>query len=82
MAIEWCNSGYRVNVICPGLIDTEMTDMIKNKEYIMSQVLAGIPMGRLGKPEEILGAAIYLVSDASSYMTGQTLVIDGGLTAQ
>ncbi|TGL63172.1 SDR family oxidoreductase [Leptospira ognonensis] len=82
LAIEWCNSGYRVNVICPGLIDTEMTDMIKNKEYIMNQVLAGIPMGRLGKPEEILGAVQYLVSDASSYMTGQTIVIDGGLTAQ
>jgi 3-oxoacyl-[acyl-carrier protein] reductase len=62
LAIEWCNSGYRVNVICPGLIDTEMTDMIKNKDYIMNQVLAGIPMGRLGKPEEILGAVQFLVS--------------------
>ncbi len=82
LAIEWCNSGYRVNVICPGLIDTDMTDMIKNKDFIMNQVLAGIPMGRLGKPEEILGAVQYLVSDASSYMTGQTIVIDGGLTAQ
>lgn len=82
LAIEWCNSGYRVNVICPGLIDTEMTDMIKNKETILNQVLAGIPMGRLGRPDEILGAVQYLVSDASSYMTGQTIVIDGGLTAQ
>ncbi|MDF3821577.1 SDR family NAD(P)-dependent oxidoreductase [Leptospira sp. 96542] len=82
LAIEWCNNGYRVNAICPGLIDTEMTDMIKEKEFIMKQVLAGIPMARLGKPEEILGAAIYLVSDASAYMTGQCIVIDGGLTAQ
>ncbi len=82
LAIEWCNNGYRVNVICPGLIDTDMTDMIKSKEAIISQVLAGIPMGKLGKPEDILGAAIYLTSDASSYMTGQTIVIDGGLTAQ
>ncbi|MGE8720385.1 SDR family NAD(P)-dependent oxidoreductase [Leptospira terpstrae] len=82
LAIEWCNNGYRVNVICPGLIDTEMTDMIKDKEFIMKQVLAGIPMGRLGKPEEILGAAIYLASDSSSYMTGQCIVLDGGLTAQ
>lgn len=82
LAIEWCNNGYRVNVICPGLIATEMTDMIKDKEFIMKQVLAGIPMGRLGKPEEILGAAIYLASDSSSYMTGQCIVLDGGLTAQ
>ncbi|MCW7496266.1 SDR family oxidoreductase [Leptospira levettii] len=82
LAIEWCNNGYRVNVICPGLIDTDMTDMIKDKEFIMKQVLAGIPMGRLGKPEDILGAAIYLASDSSSYMTGQCIVLDGGLTAQ
>ncbi|GBF51320.1 short chain dehydrogenase [Leptospira ryugenii] len=82
LAIEWCNSGYRVNVICPGLIDTDMTDMIKSKDHIISQVLAGIPMARLGKPEELLGATLFLVSDASSYMTGQTLVIDGGLSAQ
>ncbi|BDA77086.1 short-chain dehydrogenase [Leptospira kobayashii] len=82
LAIEWCNSGYRVNVICPGLIDTDMTDMIKDKEYILNQVLAGIPMGRLGDPEDILGAAIYLASDASKYVTGQTLVVDGGLIAQ
>ncbi len=59
-----------------------MTDMIKSKEAIISQVLAGIPMGKLGKPEDILGAAIFLASDSSSYMTGQTIVIDGGLTAQ
>lgn len=82
LAIEWCNNGYRVNVICPGLIDTDMTDMIKDKEFIMKQVLAGIPMGRLGKPEDILGAAIYLASDSSAYMTGQCIVLDGGLTAQ
>lgn len=82
LAIEWCNSGYRVNTICPGLIDTDMTDMIKSKEGIMNQVLSGIPMGRLGKPEDILGAAIFLSSDNSAYITGQSIVIDGGLTAQ
>ncbi|TGN20335.1 SDR family NAD(P)-dependent oxidoreductase [Leptospira idonii] len=82
LAIEWCNSGYRVNVICPGLIDTDMTEMIKSKDYILSQVVSAIPMGRLGKPEEILGAAIYLASDASSYVTGQEIIVDGGMIAQ
>lgn len=82
LAIEWCNSNYRVNAICPGLIDTDMTDMIKKRESVLEQVKSGIPMGRLGNPTEILGAAIYLASDASSYVTGTSLIVDGGMTAQ
>jgi len=82
LAIEWANSNYRVNAICPGLIDTEMTDMIKKRESALQQVQAFIPLGNLGRPEDILGAAIYLASPASRYVTGTTLVVDGGMTAQ
>lgn len=82
LAIEWCNSNYRVNAICPGLIDTDMTDMIKEKESVLEQVKGAIPMGRLGQSQELLGAAIFLASDASSYVTGTSMVVDGGMTAQ
>lgn len=81
LAYEWCNSSYRINAICPGLIDTDMTDMIKKRESVLNQINSSIPLGRLGRPEEIAGAAIYLASDASSYVTGSIIVIDGGLTA-
>ncbi|TGK28021.1 SDR family oxidoreductase [Leptospira gomenensis] len=81
LAVEWMGSGYRVNAICPGFIDTDMTDMIKEKPEVMEHMLKAIPMGRLGKPEDLVGAAIFLASEASSYVTGQTIVVDGGITA-
>ncbi|MBM9576790.1 SDR family oxidoreductase [Leptospira sp. 201903070] len=81
LAVEWIGSGYRVNAICPGFIDTDMTEMIKEKPEVMEQMVKAIPMGRMGKPEDLVGAAIYLASDASAYVTGQTIVVDGGITA-
>lgn len=81
LAIEWANSNFRVNAICPGFIDTDMTDVIKKRESIMQKMLEFIPMKRLGKPEDLVAPALFLAGDGSSYMTGQTLVIDGGLTA-
>ncbi|MEM4649454.1 MAG: SDR family oxidoreductase [Candidatus Bathyarchaeia archaeon] len=80
LAAEWVGNGFRINAICPGFIDTEMTDMLKSKPDLMKKFNEGIPYKRMGKPEELLGPAIFLASDASSYMTGQVLVIDGGLT--
>ncbi|MBV6492075.1 MAG: 3-oxoacyl-[acyl-carrier-protein] reductase FabG [Turneriella sp.] len=81
LAIEWASSGFRVNAICPGFIDTDMTGMIKKREAILAKMLEFIPQKRLGKPEDLAGAALFLASDGASYITGQTLVVDGGLTA-
>lgn len=81
LAIEWANSNFRVNAICPGFIETDMTETMQKKEELKNKILENIPLKRLGNPEDIVGAAIFLASDASSYMTGQYIVIDGGLTA-
>src|SRR5690606_2722740 len=79
LAIEWAKYGIRVNAIAPGLILTEGSEEVlvpneeKKREYEASTLV-----GRLGVPEDILNAVIYLASEASSYVTGQTLVVDGG----
>lgn len=80
LGAEWIRNGFRLNAICPGFIDTDMNKMIKDKPQVFESVSKGIPMQRLGNPVDIAGAAIFLASDASSYMTGQVMVIDGGLT--
>lgn len=82
LAIEWASYGFRLNALCPGFIGTDMTQRMTGKPELMEKVLSGIPLKRMGKPEDLAGAALFLASDASSYMTGQTLVIDGGITAQ
>jgi 3-oxoacyl-[acyl-carrier protein] reductase len=81
LAIEWANSGFRVNAICPGFIDTDMTDMLKKRESVMAKMLEYIPLKRLGTPEDIAAPAIMLASDGAAYITGQIIVVDGGLTA-
>ena len=78
LAVEWAGSNFRVNTICPGFVDTDMTVMIKKKPEVLEKMEAGIPLKRLAQPEDMLGAALFLASDASSYMTGQSIVIDGG----
>ena len=78
MAAELCGRGIRVNALAPGVIDT---DMVRNNTPEMQQLMiAGQPMRRMGRPEELVPAALFLASDASSFMTGQTLVVDGGQT--
>jgi 3-oxoacyl-[acyl-carrier protein] reductase len=81
LAIEWANSGFRVNAICPGFIDTDMTDMLKKRESLMQKMLEYIPMKRLGTPEDLAAPALMLASDGAAYITGQIIVVDGGLTA-
>lgn len=81
VAKELAGSGVRVNVIAPGWIDTPLNDWMTKDQAILQTVEATIPMGRIGRADEIVGAAIYLASDASSYVTGATLVVDGGQTA-
>jgi 3-oxoacyl-[acyl-carrier protein] reductase len=82
LAIEWANSNFRVNAICPGFIETDMTENMQKKEELKNKIIENIPLKRLGKPEDIVGAALFLASDYSSYMTGQYIIIDGGLTCQ
>ena len=80
MAEEWAKYGIRVNAVAPGHIHTRLGDSIF--EVVPSykdEYLKRVPMGRIGEPEEVVGAMIYLASDASSYVTGITIVVDGGV---
>jgi NAD(P)-dependent dehydrogenase (short-subunit alcohol dehydrogenase family) len=77
-AVEWAPYGIRVNAISPGYMKTEMT--LSSMSHLFPTWEGMTPMKRLGEPEELRGALIYLASDASSYMTGHDLVVDGGYT--
>jgi len=79
MAQEWAEHNIRVNAIAPGHVHTRLGDSIFTvvPEY-EKELLQRVPMGRIGEPDEIVGAMIYLASDASSFVTGETLVLDGG----
>lgn len=81
VAKELATSNVRVNCIAPGWIDTPLNDFMKEDENILKMATDMIPMGRFGTSEEIAAAAIYLASDAASFVTGTTLVVDGGQTA-
>ncbi len=70
--------GVRVNAIAPGLIETRFSEALWKNEEILGQYLRTNPLGRTGKPDEMIGAVVYLASDASSYVTGHTIVLDGG----
>jgi gluconate 5-dehydrogenase len=78
LAAQWANRGVRVNAIAPGSIDGGMTHTIPEERQ--ERLLELIPMRRLGRPDELQGAIAYLASDASSYVTGAVIVIDGGQT--
>jgi len=79
LAVEWAEYGIRVNSICPGYIKT---DMLSSAAHLIPTWESLTPMGRIGNPEELSGAVIYLASEASSYTTGLDLVVDGGYTAR
>ena len=72
----------RVNCVCPSFVDTPMVAIVSQTEPLREWALANTPLGRLGRPEEIAKAALFLASDDSSFMTGAPLVIDGGWTAR
>lgn len=85
-AIEWAPLNIRVNSIHPGFVETPMIEQgmneIENGEAIRALITAAHPIGRLGQPEEIAEAVVFLASDESRFMTGSELVVDGGYTAQ
>jgi NAD(P)-dependent dehydrogenase (short-subunit alcohol dehydrogenase family) len=82
MAIDLAPSGIRVNTICPTFIETDMTAGYFQDEAFRTGVLQRIKLGRIGKVEDLMGAIILLASDASSLITGTSIVIDGGWTAE
>jgi len=77
-AQEWGSRGVRVNAIAPGLVRTHFSQALWGNEAILNAALTSIPLGRIAEPEEMVGLAIYLASDASSYVTGQVFLVDGG----
>lgn len=81
LAIEWARKNIQVNALCPGWIATEMTDAMRGNGALEQRVLGAVPQRRWGDPEDMVGALIFLSSSASDFMTGQTLVVDGGLLA-
>ncbi len=81
LAIEWASQGVRVNCLAPGYIRTDLTRAYLDSR-LGAEVRARIPMGQPGEPDDIVGAALFLASDASSYVTGAIIPIDGGWTAQ
>lgn len=81
LAIELASQGVRVNSLVPGWIETDLTDFLRTDESTEQGLLSRVPMARWGRSEEIAQGALFLASDASSFMTGQALVLDGGLSA-
>ncbi|VFQ44020.1 SDR family oxidoreductase [Desulfoluna butyratoxydans] len=81
LAKEMAPDNIRVNALLPGLTDTKFASAITRNEDIMKEVNRQIPAGRVAEPSEMAGAVLYLVSDAASYVTGSSLVVDGGMLA-
>jgi NAD(P)-dependent dehydrogenase (short-subunit alcohol dehydrogenase family) len=81
LAVELARYGIRVNAIAPGLIDTPMTSAVQQDDRRMQGLLAHVPMRRIGRPEELVGATVFLASSHASYVTGILLPIDGGYLA-
>jgi NAD(P)-dependent dehydrogenase (short-subunit alcohol dehydrogenase family) len=80
LAVELGPRNIRVNCIAPGLIRTDFSRALWEDEGNLARALSGTPLARIGEPEEVAGAAVFLASEASRYVTGQTLVVDGGMT--
>ncbi|MEX0369518.1 MAG: SDR family oxidoreductase, partial [Tateyamaria sp.] len=77
-ANEWAGKGVNVNAIAPGYIDTDNTEALRNDPVRSKSILERIPAGRWGKPEDFKGPAVFLASDASAYMHGHIMLVDGG----
>lgn len=81
LAIDWVRHNVQVNAIGPGLIDTDLTRDLQENKHLMERMLQRIPQRRFGRPDEVVGMALLLASDMSSFITGQTFFVDGGFTA-
>lgn len=81
LAVEWSKKGVTVNAIAPGVFRTELNEKLLDSTPRGQELLMRTPMGRFGKTEELVGAAVFLASDSASFVTGQTLAVDGGFLA-
>ncbi len=81
LAANWSGRGVRVNCIAPGYFPSEMSEFVRGSAPVSEHVLAQVPMGRFGDPEELAGALLLLASGAGGYLTGQTIAVDGGFSA-
>jgi NAD(P)-dependent dehydrogenase (short-subunit alcohol dehydrogenase family) len=82
LAVEWAETGIRVNAIAPGYMTSPAVELLRAQSpENWAAWMARVPMGRAGDPSELGGAAVFLASDASSYVTGSVLVVDGGYTS-
>ena len=77
-AREFAAYGIRVNAVCPGVIETEMTSALRQDEAMMAKWVQDIPQGRLGRTEDVAGLVLFLCSEAAGYLTGQAINVDGG----
>jgi NAD(P)-dependent dehydrogenase (short-subunit alcohol dehydrogenase family) len=80
-ALDYAKQGIRINAVNPGVIVTEMADRMTTQGIPLEQIESMAPMGRMGQPEEIAATVVFLCSEAASYITGQSLAVDGGYTA-
>jgi len=81
-ALEYARQGIRVNCVCPGVIHTPMTERGLSDPERRARIIASEPIGRVGTPEEIAEAVVWLCSDAASFVTGHAMSVDGGYVAQ
>ncbi len=81
LALDWAGKGVRVNCVAPGYFETDLTSGMREHPVLADRLRAKTPLGRFGAPAEVAGAAVYLASGASSYVTGQSILVDGGWTA-
>jgi NAD(P)-dependent dehydrogenase (short-subunit alcohol dehydrogenase family) len=80
-ALEYAGRGVRVNAVCPGFTDTPILKGLGDDPELMQRILSRIPIQRLGRPEEVAAAVLWLCSDAASLATGHAMVLDGGMSA-
>jgi NAD(P)-dependent dehydrogenase (short-subunit alcohol dehydrogenase family) len=80
LSAEWAPNGINVNAIAPTFIRTEQVSKMLADPTFYSNLVARIPLGRIGEPDDVMGAVLFLVSPAANFITGQTIYLDGGLT--
>jgi NAD(P)-dependent dehydrogenase (short-subunit alcohol dehydrogenase family) len=82
LAVEWGPRGIRVNCLAPGIVHTDFAKALWDDPAIAQPAIARTPLRRLAQPDDIAGAAVFLASPAGAFVTGQTIVIDGGVTLE